>query len=381
MPDAHIAGKFNNPVMLTTDLALKMDPIYGEISRRFFENPDQFNAAFARAWYKLTHRDMGPVSRLLGQDFPEAQLWQDPVPAASYDLLNREELGDLKSAILSSGLTVPQLVSTAWASSGSYRDSDKRGGANGARLRLAPQNSWAVNEPAKLAEVLGVLGSVQAEFNGKLPAGKQVSLADVIVLGGSAAIEVAAKKAGYEVAVGFTLGRTDATQEWTDINSFDVLEPQSDGFRNYHSSASFFAAERALVDRANQLTLSAPEMTALVGGLRVLGANYEGSTSGVFTDRLGVLSNDFFVNLLDMGTEWKKSESKMGSYVGLDRSSGKEKYAATSVDLLFGSHSQLRAISEVYASDDGQRKLVEDFAAAWTKVMELDRFDLQRSGR
>lgn len=381
VPDAHIPGKFNSPVMLTTDLALKMDPIYGEISRRFFENPDQFNAAFARAWYKLTHRDMGPVSRLLGKDFPEAQLWQDPVPDASYDLLNPGELGELKGAILNSGLSVSQLVSTAWASSGSYRDSDKRGGANGARLRLAPQKAWAVNEPAKLTKVLGVLESVQAEFNGKLPAGKQVSLADVVVLGGSAAIEVAAKEAGHEVAVGFTLGRADATQEWTDAGSFAVLEPLSDGFRNYHSSASYFAPARALVDRANQLTLSAPEMTALVGGLRVLGANYEGSSNGVFTERMGVLSNDFFVNLLDMGTEWKKSESTMDSFVGLDRSTGQEKYTATSVDLLFGSHSQLRAISEVYASDDGQRKLIEDFAAAWTKVMELDRFDLHRSAR
>ncbi|MFT6041018.1 MAG: catalase-peroxidase, partial [Gammaproteobacteria bacterium] len=368
VPDAHIAGKYNNPVMLTTDMALRMDPIYGEISRRFFENPDQFNAAFASAWYKLTHRDMGPVTRLLGKDLPEAQLWQDPVPAVSYELLSAAELSELKSSILNSGLSVSQLVSTAWASAGSYRDSDKRGGANGARLRLAPQNAWAVNEPTKLASALGVLESVHAEFNAKLPEGKQVSLADVIVLGGSAAIEVAAKEAGYEVTVGFALGRADTTQEWTDTDSFDVLEPLSDGFRNYHSSASYFRSERALVDRANQLALSAPEMTALVGGLRVLGANYEGSSHGVFTGRPGVLSNDFFVNLLDMNTEWKKSESDQGNYTGFDRASGQEKYSATSVDLLFGSNSQLRAISEVYASSDGQQKLVNDFATAWTKV-------------
>lgn len=376
MPDAHIPGKFNEPVMLTTDLALKVDPIYGEISRRFHENPEQFNAAFARAWYKLTHRDMGPVTRLLGPEVAEVQLWQDPLPAVDYPLINAAETAALKTKILQSGLSVSQLVSTAWASAASFRDSDKRGGANGARIRLAPQRDWAVNEPAELAKILGVLEQVQADFNAALPTGKKVSLADVIVLGGNAAIEAAAKQAGYAVVVGFTPGRTDTTQEWTDAASFEVLEPTADGFRNYFTAESFFRPEKALVDRANQLTLSAPEMTALVGGMRVLDTNFGDTQYGVFTAHPGVLSNDFFVNLLDMGTEWRKSSVSEGLYEGFDRASGAQKWTATAVDLVFGSNSQLRALAEVYASEDGQKKFAKDFAAAWTKVMELDRFDL-----
>jgi len=376
VPDAHIPGKFNEPVMLTTDLALKVDPIYGEISRRFYENPEQFNAAFARAWYKLTHRDMGPVTRLLGPEVAEVQLWQDPLPAVDYPLINAAEAAALKTKILQSGLSVSQLVSTAWASAASFRDSDKRGGANGARIRLAPQRDWAVNEPAELAKILGVLEQVQADCNASLLGGKKVSLADVIVLGGNAAIEAAAKQAGYAVVVGFTPGRTDTTQEWTDAASFEVLEPTADGFRNYFTAESFFRPEKALVDRANQLTLSAPEMTALVGGMRVLETNFGDTQHGVFTAHPGVLSNDFFVNLLDMRTEWRKSSVSEGLYEGFDRASGAQKWTATAVDLVFGSNSQLRALAEVYASEDGQKKFAKDFAAAWTKVMELDRFDL-----
>jgi catalase-peroxidase len=376
VPDAHIPGKFNAPMMLTTDLALKEDPAYEKIARRFYENPDEFNAAFARAWYKLTHRDMGPRARLLGADVPAAQLWQDPVPAVDYTLIDASDIKALKGKILDSGLSIPQLVSTAWASAASFRDSDKRGGANGARLRLAPQNTWAVNQPKELANALAVLEKVQTDFNASLTGGKQVSLADVIVLGGSAAVEAAAKQAGYDVTVGFHPGRNDTTQELTDAASFEVLELAADGFRNYFSPKSFFGPEKALVDRANQLTLTAPEMTVLVGGMRVLGTNV-GNRHGVFTDKPGTLSNDFFVNLLDMGTEWRKSASAEGVYEGMDRATGQPKWTATAVDLVFGSNSQLRAVAEVYAAKDGQQKFVDDFAAAFAKVMELDRFDLK----
>lgn len=382
VPDAHIPGKFNAPVMLTTDLALKIDPVYAEISRRFYENPDQFNEAFARAWYKLTHRDMGPVSRLLGPEVAEVQLWQDPVPAVDYTLVSAADIAQLKKQILASGLSTSQLVSTAWASASSFRDSDKRGGANGARLRLAPQNSWTVNEPQELAKVLGVLEQVQADFNAAQAGDKQVSLADVIILGGSAAIEQAAQGSGYDVMVPFTPGRSDTTQEWTDAETFDVLEPAADGFRNYFSpEESFFRPEKALIDRANQLSLTAPEMTALLGGMRVLDANYADSRHGVLTARPGVLSNEFFVNLLDMSTEWRKAAAGEGLFEGIDRVSGEQKWTATSVDLIFGSHSQLRALAEVYASEDGEQKFVEDFVAAWAKVMELDRFDLNPARR
>ncbi|MFT5058873.1 MAG: catalase-peroxidase [Planctomycetota bacterium] len=376
VPDAHIPGKFNSPVMLTTDMALRMDPAYEVISRRFHENPDQFNAAFARAWYKLTHRDMGPRARLLGSQVPETQLWQDPVPAVDYKLIDAADITALKAQIMDSGLSVSQLVSTAWASAGSFRDSDKRGGANGARIRLAPQRDWAVNQPAELAKVLKVLEQVHADFNAAQVGGKKVSLADVIVLGGSAAVESAAKAAGHEVTVGFQPGRNDTTQELTDVASFGVLEPVVDGFRNYISPQSFFGPEKALVDRANQLTLTGPEMAVLVGGMRVLDTNVGGTRHGAFTTKTGTLSNDFFVNLLDMGTEWRKSGAADGVYQGFDRTSGDLKWTATAVDLVFGSNSQLRAVAEVYASTDGQRKFVDDFSAAWTKVMELDRFDL-----
>jgi len=378
VPDAHIPGKFNAPIMLTTDLALLKDPAYSKIARRFYEHPEEFNKAFARAWYKLTHRDMGPVSRLLGPEVPAAQLWQDPVPAAAAKSIDAADVAALKQTILDSGLSVSQLVSTAWASASSYRDSDKRGGANGARLRLEPQRDWTVNEPQELAKVLTVLEQVQADFNAQQSGGKQLSLADIIVLGGCAAVESAAKAAGYEVQAPFTPGRSDTTQEWTDVASFAVLEPGADGFRNYFSSSSFFGPEKALVDRANQLALTAPEMTVLVGGMRMLGGNFNDSNNGVFTHQPGVLSNDFFVNLLDMSTAWQKSATQEGVYEGIDRASGKLKWKATAVDLVFGSHAQLRAIAEVYASADGKRKFVDDFVAAWTKVMNLDRFDLAR---
>jgi len=381
VPDAHIPGKFQAPMMLTTDLALKVDPIYGEISRRFYENPDQFNAAFARAWYKLTHRDMGPVSRLLGPEVAEAQLWQDPVPAVDYALVDQDDIAQLKKAIMASGVSNADLVSTAWASAASYRDSDKRGGANGARLRLAPQVDWEVNEPEQLRKVLGALEKVQQDFNQAQSGNKKVSLADVIVLGGNAAIEQAAASAGHQVNVRFTPGRTDATAGMTDVESFAVLEPAADGFRNYFTDQSFFRPEKALVDRANQLTLTAPEMTVLVGGLRVLDANFADTRHGVLTARPGALSNEFFVNLLDMQTEWRKSATAENLFEGIDRSTGELKWTATSVDLIFGSHSQLRALAEVYASEDGKQKFVMDFAEAWAKVMELDRFDLNPARR
>ena len=376
VPDAHVPGKFNRPMMLTTDLSLKVDPIYGPISRRFHEKPAEFNAAFARAWYKLTHRDLGPVSRLLGPDVAPPQRWQDPVPAVDHELIDDADIANLERRILDSGLSVSDLVSTAWAAASSFRDSDKRGGANGARLRLAPQKDWEVNEPAVAGQVIAKLERIQSDFNGAQAGGKRVSLADLIVLGGCAAVEAAAKQAGHDVQVPFAPGRTDASAEMTDVDSFAYLEPTADGFRNYFSDRSFLRPEKALVDRANQLTLTAPEMTVLVGGLRVLDVNHGGSPHGVFTKRPGTLTNDFFVNLLDLGTQWEKSAAGGDLYEGRDRESGKVAWTATSVDLVFGSHSQLRAIAEVYASGDAPRKFVDDFVAAWDKVMNLDRFDL-----
>jgi catalase-peroxidase len=379
VPDAHVEGQLNLPMMLTTDVSLVTDPAYREISRRFYENPDEFNDAFARAWYKLTHRDMGPVSRLLGPDVPPPQLWQDPVPDVDHELIDAGDIASLERTILGSGLSIPDLVSTAWASASTFRDSDKRGGANGARLRLAPQKDWEANEPAVTANVLATLERIQADFNGAQAGGKRVSMADLIVLGGCAAVEAAAEKAGFSVQVPFAPGRTDASQEMTDVESFAHLEPSADGFRNYYTGRSLFRPEGALVDRANLLTLTAPEMTVLVGGLRVLDANHGDSRHGVFTDRTGELTNDFFVNLLDMGTAWQESAEGEYLYEGRDRATGELKWTATSVDLVFGSNSQLRALAEVYASADGQQRFVDDFAAAWAKVMNLDRFDLGRA--
>ena len=379
VPDAHDPSKSHAPMMFTTDLALKMDPAYGKISKRFHEHPEQFEEAFAKAWYKLTHRDMGPHSRCLGPLVPEAQLWQDPVPEVDYELIGKQDIAGLKRKILGSGLSVSQLVSTAWASAATFRGSDKRGGANGARIRLAPQKDWAVNQPAELAKVLRTLEGIQQDFNRSQSGGKKVSLADVIVLGGSAAVEEAARKAGYDVQVPFSPGRTDASQEMTDVDSFAVLEPKADGFRNYAGPGVDRPAEQMLVDRAQLLTLSAPEMTVLVGGMRVLNANYGDSQEGVFTKRPEALTNDFFVNLLDMGTEWQKSAKSKNVFEGRDRETGKVKWTGTRVDLVFGSNSQLRAIAEAYASDDSQEKFVNDFVAAWSKVMDLDRFDLDPS--
>ncbi len=377
VPDAHDPDVFHAPIMLTTDLALKLDPIYGPISKRFHEQPEEFEAAFAKAWYKLTHRDMGPVSRCLGPWVAEPQLWQDPIPATEHELVDAQDIADLKHKILAAGLSVPDLVSTAWASASSFRDSDKRGGANGSRLRLAPQKDWDVNEPDQLAAVLAALESIQTDFNASHSGGKQVSMADMIVLSGCAAVEAAASEAGYDVEVPFLPGRADATQAETDVESFEPLEPTADGFRNYSSDRMFLRPEKALVDRANQLVLSAPEMTVLVGGLRVLGANHADSPHGVLTDRPGQLTNDFFVNLLDMGTVWKRSSDDEYLYEAQDRATGEARWTATSVDLLFGSNSQLRAIAEVYACDDSKQKFVDDFVAAWVKVMNLDRFDVQ----
>ena len=379
VPDAHVEGKFNEPVMFTTDLALKLDPIYGPISKRFHDNPDEFNRAFAKAWYKLTHRDMGPVSRLLGDDLPDAQLWQDPVPAVDHALITDADVESIEARVMESGLTVPQLVRTAWAAAGSYRDSDKRGGANGARLRLAPQNGWAVNDPAELREVLPVLEGIAADFNGQQSGDKRVSVADVIVIAGNAAVEAAAAEAGYELELPFMPGRTDATAEMTDVEGMAVLELQADGFRNFVAEGNTRRPEVELVDRANQLTLTAPEMTVLVGGLRALDANVGGAEHGVLTERPGVLSNDFFVNLLGMGVAWSASGNDV--YEGRDRASGEPVWTATGVDLVFGSNSQLRAIAEVYASEDGEEKFVRDFGQAWTKVMNLDRFELDREVR
>ncbi|MCF6285681.1 MAG: catalase/peroxidase HPI [Candidatus Hydrogenedentes bacterium] len=376
VPDAHDKSKSHAPIMFTTDMALKMDPIYGKISKRFFENPREFEVAFAKAWYKLTHRDLGPYVRCLGPLVPEAQLWQDPVPAVDHKLVNKRDIAALKNKILASGLSVSQLVSTAWASASTFRDSDKRGGANGARIRLAPQKDWDVNEPAELAKVLQTLEKIQQDFNSAQSGGKKVSLADLIVLGGCAGVEEAAKKAGHDVQVPFSAGRTDASQEMTDVASFAVLEPKSDGFRNFYARELDRPAAELLIDRANQLSLSAPEMAVLIGGMRVLDTNAGFPELGVFTKQPGTLTNDFFANLLDMSTEWKKSPQCEQFFEGRDRETGKVKWTASSVDLVFGSNSQLRAIAEVYASDDSQEKFVQDFVAAWAKVMNLDRFDL-----
>jgi len=375
VPDAHDPAKRHAPMMLTTDLALKMDPIYGPISKRFHENPDQLADAFAKAWYKLLHRDMGPLSRYRGPWIPEPQVWQDPVPAVDHELIGEGDVAALKATILASGLSISQLVSTAWAAAASFRGTDKRGGANGARIRLAPQRDWEVNDPIELAKALGTLEQVQQDFNGSQSGNTKVSLADVIVLGGCAAVEQAAKNAGYDAAVPFTPGRTDASQEQTDVESFAVLEPRADGFRNYLRDGEKLSPETLLLDRANLLTLTAPEMTVLVGGMRALNANVGQSQQGVFTGRPETLTNDFFVNLLDMSTEWKASVSTENIYEGRDRAVGEVKWTATAVDLVFGSHSQLRAISEVYASDDSKDTFVHDFVAAWDKVMNLDRFD------
>ena len=377
VPDAHDATKTHRPIMFTTDLAMRMDPIYGPISKRFHDNPDQFAEAFAKAWYKLTHRDMGPVSRLLGPEVAPAQIWQDPVPPVGHTLINGGDAAALKAALLDSGLSVSQLASTAWASASTFRGTDLRGGANGARVRLSPQKDWAVNDPNALAAALGTLERIQSEFNGKQDGDKRVSLADVIVLGGCAAVESAAANAGYTVEIAFTPGRTDATQEQTDVSSFAVLEPGSDGFRNFLGGGSSRPAEQQLVDRAHLLTLSAPEMTVLVGGMRALGANAGGSNRGVFTDRPGTLSTDFFVNLLDMSTVWNRSDGSDEVFEGRDSATGELRWTATSFDLVFGANSQLRAIAEAYACDDAGEKFAQDFAAAWGKVMDLDRFEVR----
>jgi len=376
VPDAHDATKKHPPVMLTTDLSLRFDPAYEQISRRFHANPQEFADAFARAWFKLTHRDMGPIARYLGPEVPSEQLiWQDPVPTVDHALVGAEDVAALKAAILATGLTVSELVSTAWASASTFRGTDKRGGANGARIRLAPQNGWDANDPAELARVLGVLEGVQAEFNAAHAGGAQVSLADLIVLGGGAAVERAATDAGVAITVPFAAGRTDASQEQTDVDSFAVLEPTADGFRNYVAKGGE-RAERLLVDKAALLTLTGPEMTVLVGGLRVLGANAKGSSAGVLTKQPGVLTNDFFVNLLDNGTTWTATSEAEDTFEGRDRDTGELRWTATRVDLVFGSNSVLRALAEVYASDDAKEQFVRDFVTAWDKVMMLDRFDL-----
>ena len=375
IPDAHIPGKFHKPTMLTTDLTLRFDPEFGKISRHFYEDPQAFADAFARAWFKLTHRDMGPIARYLGPEVPKEELiWQDPIPAVNHPLIDDKDVTLLKEQILAAFLSVAELVSTAWASASTFRGSDKRGGANGARIRLAPQKEWAVNQPAQLAKVLQALDGIQQTFNASATGGKRVSLADLIVLAGGVGVEQAAKRAGVAVTVPFTPGRMDASQAQTDVDSFAVLEPLADGFRNYAGECAGFA-ETMLIDKAQLLTLSAPEMTVLVGGMRVLGTN-AGNCHGVFTAAPGTLSNDFFVNLLDMGTEWKPAAGSQGVYEGRDRQSGKVKWTGTRVDLVFGSNSQLRALAEVYASADAKEKFVKDFVAAWTKVMNLDRFDL-----
>ena len=377
IPHAHDPSKRLAPTMLTTDIALRMDPAYEKISRRFLENPDQFADAFARAWFKLTHRDMGPRARYLGPDVPtEVLIWQDPIPAVNHPLVNEQDVASLKKKVLASGLTVSQLVSTAWASASTFRGSDKRGGANGARIRLSPQKDWAVNQPDQLAKVLQVLQGIREEFNGSPAGGKKVSLADLIVLAGNAGVEQAARKAGHEVTVPFAPGRMDASQAQTDVVSFTSLEPIADGFRNYQKSRYSVSAEALLLDKAQLLTLTAPEMTVLVGGLRVLGANVGQTKDGVFTKEPGTLSNDFFVNLLDMGCEWKDVSGAKERFEGRDRKSGAPRWTATRVDLIFGSNAQLRASAEVYASADARGKFVSDFVAAWTKVMNLDRFDL-----
>jgi catalase-peroxidase len=374
VPDAHDSSRRHAPMMTTADLALKFDPEYAKISRRFYENPAEFADAFARAWFKLTHRDMGPRSRYIGKLTPsEVLIWQDPVPAADHKLVGDKDIKKLKEKILASGLTVSQLVSTAWASASTYRGTDKRGGANGARIRLAPQKNWEANNPTELAKVLAELEKIQSSFDGKA----QISMADLIVLAGCAAVEKAAKDAGVSIEVPFTPGRTDATQDQTDVDSFAVLEPTFDGFRNYLRPGHLAKTEQLLVEKASLLTLSAPETTVLVGGMRALGANYQGSKHGVLTSRPGVLTNDFFVNVLDIETKWAETSKDEETFEGTDRKTGKAKWTASRADLIFGSNSQLRAIAEVYGAADAQKKFVKDFVAAWTKVMELDRFDLK----
>lgn len=374
-PDVEDPSTRVRTVMFTTDLALRFDPIYGPISKRFHENPEEFNEAFARAWFKLTHRDMGPKSRYLGPEVPEEDLiWQDPVPAVDHKLVSAVDVKLLKQQILDTGLSIADLIYVAWSSASTFRGSDKRGGANGARIRLAPQKNWEVNQPARLKKVLKVLEAIQADFNGQNEK-KQISLADLIVLGGSAAVEAAVAKAGYKVKVPFTPGRTDATQEMTEVDSFEYLRPLADGFRNYLPKTYAVSAEEMLIDKAQLLTLTAPEMTVLVGGLRVLNANFKRAKTGVLTKQKEVLTNDFFVNLTDMEIEWKPAEQE-GIYEGFDRKTGKRKWTASRVDLIFGAHSQLRALAEVYAQDDAKKKFVNDFVAAWTKVMNLDRFDI-----
>ncbi len=378
--DAHDPSKKHRPMMTTADLSLKFDPIYEPIARRYQQNPEEFADAFARAWFKLTHRDMGPRSRYLGPEVPAEELiWQDPVPAVDHELIDAQDIADLKGKILASGLSVSQLVSTAWASASTFRGSDKRGGANGARVRLAPQKDWEVNEPARLRTVLQTLEEIQKGFNSAQSGGKKVSLADLIVLGGCAGVEQAAKNAGHDMTVPFTPGRTDASQEQTDVESFAVLEPVADGFRNYLKTTYKVSAEELLVDRAQLLTLTAPEMTVLLGGLRVLNANFGQAQHGLFTKRPETLTNDFFVNLLDMGTTWKATSEADDVFEGRDRATGERKWTATRVDLIFGSNSQLRAVAEVYGCEDSQEKFLHDFVAAWNKVMNLDRFDLARS--
>jgi catalase-peroxidase len=384
VPDPHDPSKRHAPTMLTTDLSLKVDPIYGPIAKRFRENPDQLADAFARAWFKLLHRDMGPRSRYLGPWVPEPQLWQDPVPEVDHELIGEQDITALKKKILASGLSIPELVSTAWSAAARFRGTDKRGGANGARIRLAPQKDWEANEPAQLAKVLKTLEQIQQNFNSSQSGGKKVSLADLIVLGGCAAVEQAARNAGHNVPVPFIPGRMDASQEQTDVDSFAVLEPTADGFRNYMRAGDPLSPETRLLDRANLLKLTAPEMTVLVGGMRALNANFGQSKHGVFTDRPETLTNDFFVNLLDISTAWRPSASAENVYEGRDRATGELRWTATAADLVFGAHSQLRALSEVYASDDAKEKFVRDFVAAWNKVMKLDRYDLlaqARSGR
>jgi catalase-peroxidase len=377
VPDAHDPTKRHAPIMLTTDLSLRFDPEYEKISRRFLANPKEFDLAFARAWFKLTHRDMGPRARYVGSDIPEeVLLWQDPIPAVDHDLIDADDIDDLKKEILESGLTVPELVRTAWASASTFRGSDMRGGANGARIRLAPQIGWSVNNPDKLEKVLASLEAIQADFNSSQRGGKKVSLADLIVLGGAAAVEKAAEAAGHDVTVPFAPGRMDASQEQTDAESFAVLRPKADAFRNYFGEGAYRSPTAMMVDKADLLTLTVPEMTVLVGGMRALDANAGGSSHGVFTDRPGTLSNDFFANLLSMSTVWAKSTSDEGIFEGRDRETGALRWTATPVDLVFGSHAELRAIAELYAAAGGEEKFVSDFVAAWTKVMTLDRFDI-----
>ncbi|MFV3331217.1 catalase/peroxidase HPI [Pseudomonas sp. NY15437] len=377
IPDAHDKSKRRAPSMLTTDIALRVDPAYEKIARRFYEDPDAFADAFARAWFKLTHRDMGPLARYLGPEVPKEELiWQDPIPAVDHPLVDEQDVAALKAKVLASGLSVAELVSTAWASASTFRGSDKRGGANGARIRLAPQKDWPVNQPEQLAKVLGVLGEIQAEFNASAGGGKKISLADLIVLAGAAGVEEATRKGGHRVSVPFAPGRMDASQEQTDVHSVGMLEPVADGFRNFLKAKFTVPAEALLIDKAQLLTLTAPELTVLIGGLRVLGANAGGSQNGVFTTRPGTLSNDFFVNLLDMGTVWKPTSPDNDQFEGRDRKTGEAKWTASRIDLLLGSNSQLRALSEVYGCSDGERKFVHDFVKAWTKVMNLDRFDL-----